>query len=58
MRKFLLGVFCGLILAGLSVFVIGFALIRWGGDRKPVIDANSVLMLKLEDPAVQAILGL
>lgn len=53
MRKFLLGVFCGLILAGLSVFVIGFALIRWGGDRKPVIDSNSMLMLKLEGPVAE-----
>lgn len=53
MRKFLLGIFCGLLLAGLSVFIIGFALIRWGGDRKPMIDSNSVLMLKLEGPITE-----
>lgn len=48
MRKFLLGILCGLVLAVLSVVVLSFALIRMGGPRTAAIDPNSVLVLRLE----------
>lgn len=54
MRKFLLGILCGLLLAGLSVFILMFAAIRWGGERKAVVPSDAVLMLRLEGPIAEA----
>lgn len=47
MKKFLLGLLCGLVLAGLSVFILFFVMIRLG-DRRPVISDASTLVLRLE----------
>jgi protease-4 len=54
MRKFLLGILCGLVLAALSLVVLGFALVRMGGPRAPTIADNSMLMLRLEGPISEA----
>lgn len=54
MRKFLLGILCGLVLAVLSLVVLGFALVRMGGPRAPAIADNSMLMLRLEGPIGEA----
>jgi protease-4 len=54
MRKFLLGILCGLVLAALSVVVLAFALVRLGGPRAPVVANNSVLMLRLEGEITEA----
>jgi protease-4 len=47
MKKFLLGLVAGLVLAGLSVFILFFILVRLG-DRRPVIFDGSTLVLRLE----------
>ncbi len=47
MRKFLLGILCGVLLAGVLVVVLSLALVRLG-DRPPAVPANAVLNLKLE----------
>jgi protease-4 len=54
MRKFFLGILCGLVLAVLTVVILGFALVRMGGPKAPTIADNSVLMLRLEGPIVEA----
>src|SRR5690349_13641354 len=46
MKKFLLGLFVGLILAVLTVFVIGFSLVRLG-ERRPAVADGSTLILTL-----------
>ena len=47
MKKFLLGLVCGLVLALLTAAILVFALVRLA-DRTPTIADNSVLMLRLE----------
>lgn len=47
MLKFLLGVLCGLLLAGVIAVVLVFSVIRLS-ERRPAIADNSVLMLRLE----------
>ena len=47
MMKFLLGVLCGLILAGMTVFVLFFAALRLG-DRRPAIADGSTLVWRPE----------
>lgn len=47
MRKFLLGLLCGLILAFVAAVIFVFSLVRLT-DRKPSIADNSVLLLRLE----------
>ncbi len=54
MRKFLLGILCGLVLAVLSVVVLGFAMVRLGGPRLPSIEDKSLLVLRLEGPVGEA----
>lgn len=54
MRKFLLGILCGLVLAVMSVVILGFALVRMGGPRAPAIAENSALVLRLEGPISEA----
>lgn len=46
MKKFLLGIFCGLLLAGVVGVVFVFAAIRFS-DRKPEIQPGSTLVLRL-----------
>lgn len=46
MKRFLLGILCGILLAGLLGVILVFALIRLG-DRKPVITEDSVMVLRL-----------
>jgi protease-4 len=53
MRKFLLGILCGLILAVLTVAVLAFSAIRVA-DRGPSIASSSVLMLNLEGEVAEA----
>jgi protease IV len=46
MKKFLLGILVGLILSGLTLLILVFALARLGG-RKPDVADGSILVLKL-----------
>lgn len=48
MKKFLLGILCGLVIAFLGAIVLSFAMVRLGTDRTPSIADGSTLMLKLE----------
>jgi protease-4 len=48
MRKFILGVVCGLAFAFLAGVILIFTAVRLGGDKAPTIDNDSVLMLRLE----------
>jgi protease-4 len=47
MKKFLLGVVVGLLLAGMSVIILGVALARLG-DRRPQVSNESTLLFRLE----------
>ncbi len=47
MKRFLLGLLCGLVLAGLCGVIFVFSLIRLS-DRRPTVAANTVLVLRLE----------
>jgi protease-4 len=48
MKKFLLGLFIGLLFAVLVVVIVGFAAVRLGGDRPVTVADNSALVLDLE----------
>jgi protease-4 len=48
MKKFLLGFVIGLLFVGLAIVVLVFAAIRFGGQRRPTVAANSTLVLQLE----------
>lgn len=48
MKKFLLGLLCGVLLVIVSAVVLTFALMRFGSQPQPTIESGSVLMLKLE----------
>jgi len=52
LRKFLLGILCGVILAGIVLVVLAFAAIRTAGERQTVaaVAPGSTLMLRLEGP--------
>ena len=47
MRKFLLGILCGFLLAALTVAVLGLVLVRLG-DQRPAVPDEAVLQLRLE----------
>jgi protease-4 len=47
MKKFLLGLLCGFLLAGLAVVIVAFAMIRLG-DTTPKVPANATLVLRLQ----------
>jgi len=49
MKKFLLGMLVGLVLAGMSLVILVFALARLG-DRRPTVADGSTLVLRLEGP--------
>jgi len=48
MKKFLLGFVIGLAFVGLAMVVLIFAALRFGGGRRPNIEANSTLVMQLE----------
>ncbi len=48
MKKFLLGILCGLVLAFVLAIVLSFSMVRLGADRTVSIADNSTLMLNLE----------
>jgi protease-4 len=48
MKRFLIGFVIGILFAGLLVVLLGFAAVRFGGSRPPVVAANSALVLHLE----------
>jgi protease IV len=52
MKKFLIGLLAGFLLAGLAVVIAGFAMMRLG-ERKPDISGGSTLMLKLQGPVLE-----
>jgi protease-4 len=45
-KRFLLGILCGFLLAGLALVIIGFAVARFG-SRPPSVADNSTLFLRL-----------
>ena len=47
MKKFLLGLFSGFVLAALALVIVGFALMRVG-DRRAAVPGESLLVLRLE----------
>lgn len=47
MKKFLIGILCGFVFAGVAVVILGFALLRLG-SKSPEVAADSLLMLRLE----------
>ena len=47
MKKFLIGLVTGLLLAGVSLFILVFALVRLG-DHKPSVSDGSTLVFRLE----------
>ena len=49
MKKFLLGMVVGLVLAGMSLVILVFALARLS-DRRPTVADGSTLVLRLEGP--------
>lgn len=54
MRKFLLGILCGLILGVLALVVLSAALVRFGsGEEKSSIPSSSTLVLRLEGEMVE-----
>ena len=52
MKKFLIGLAAGFLLAGLAVVVTGFAMLRLG-DRKPTVAEGSTLVLRLQGEIVE-----
>lgn len=48
MKKFLLGILCGFVFAGVAVVILGFALVRMAGKSVPDTPTESYLVLKLE----------
>jgi protease-4 len=52
MKKFLLGILCGFVFAGVAVLILGFAIVRMAGKNVPDTPAESYLVLKL-DGAIQ-----
>jgi protease IV len=48
MKRFLLGFVIGILFCGLLVVLVGFAAVRFGGGRPPVVSSNSALVLHLE----------
>jgi hypothetical protein len=46
MKKFLLGLLAGLVLAGLTTVILFFVMVRLG-DRRPAIADGSTLILRL-----------
>jgi len=48
MAKFLIGLLTGAILTVLLAVVIGFSLVRFGAEKRPVIAADSTLILRLD----------
>jgi protease-4 len=47
MKKFLLGILCGLVLAGLVLVILGFAIVRLG-ERRPVVADGSTIIWRLD----------
>ncbi len=47
MKKFLIGLLCGLLLSGLALIVTVFSMLRFG-ERRPTVPAGATLMLRLE----------
>lgn len=52
MKKFLIGLVAGFLLAGLALIIVGFATMRLG-DRKPVVPEGATLMLRLQGPIAE-----
>src|ERR1700675_2184316 len=48
MKKFLLGFVIGILSVALVVVILVAAAVRFGGNRRPQVGANSALVLQLE----------
>lgn len=48
MKKFLLGILCGFVFAGLATVVVFFALVRFASKSAPETPSESMLVLRLE----------
>ncbi len=52
MKKFLLGILCGFVFAGVAIVIVGFALVRMASKSAPEAAAESYMVLRL-DGAIQ-----
>ena len=48
MKKFLLGILCGFVFAGVAIVIVGFALVRFASKSAPDIPSEAYLVLRLE----------
>ena len=48
MKKFLLGILCGFVFAGVAIVIVGFALVRMASKSVPDTPAESYLTLRLD----------
>ncbi len=48
MKKFLLGILCGFVFAGVAILILGFALVRMASKSAPEAPAESYLVLRLD----------
>lgn len=48
MKKFLLGILCGFVFAGVAIVILGYALVRMAGKSVPDTPAESYLVLRLD----------
>ncbi|WP_031497066.1 signal peptide peptidase SppA [Bryobacter aggregatus] len=53
MKKFLLGILCGFVFAGLAILILGFALIRAASKSAPETAGESFLVLRLDSEIVE-----
>lgn len=53
MKKFLLGILCGFVFAGLATIILGFALVRMATKKEPDTPAESYLVLRLDGPIAE-----
>jgi len=48
MKKFLLGILCGFVFAGVAILILGFALVRMATKRAPEMAGDSFMVLRLD----------
>lgn len=48
MKKFLLGILCGFVFAGVAILILGFALVRMATKKAPEMAGDSFLVLRLD----------
>lgn len=54
MKKFLLGILAGIVIAGVACVVMAFALVRWSAQKPQVPDAG-IMVMNLEGPVPEGL---